>query len=251
MLTGGYAEQQSVVVDLQKVEVKVANANNNLTLDQILANDRNDDDAIANTDEYGHWVTLNVLPQNIDVTSLRNGIEEMIGNTSIDGRALKIRLTFGDGGYVVDAAGNQSPLTFADPADQVVYAVLFNNVMDMDEAPTDAITRLNFDVYNSVIDNNGSIQLKPSISAYSKTSFGEVSGMINPSGIQAKITITDNTGYSTVTVNEADGSFKFNGLKPGSGYSFTIDAPGFAETSISNIEIVEGKLTNLGDIVIQ
>jgi len=251
LMTGGYADMQSVVVDLQKIEVKEANANGNLTLDQILANDKNDDDAISSSDEFGQWKTLNIQPQSIDITSLRNGLEKLLGNATLDNRAIKLRLTFGDGSYVVDSLGNQSPLTFADPADQVVYAVLYDNVLDLDQSPADAIVHLNFDVYNSLTDNNGTMQIKPRIQPFSTNAFGEVSGVINPSGVQAKITLTDITGATTVTVNEADGTFRFKGLKPGSGYSLSFDAAGYAETTISNLEIVKGRSTDVGDVVIQ
>jgi len=209
------------------------------------------DDAQKPSDEFGHWEATNFQAQTIDVSSLKNGVEQLLSSLSLNSRALKVRLTIGDGSYLVDSLGNQTPLYLSDPTQNLVYITLTDDVLDMDDAPTDAITHLNFDVSNSIIDLNGTVTLKPEIRAFSNGSFGEVSGSINQAGAHAKISLTDPTGYTTSSISEADGSFKFRGIKPGAGYSIKIDLTGFQESVINDISVSKGKATDLGVIVIQ
>jgi hypothetical protein len=251
MLTGGAANMQKVVIDLQKVEVKAANVSTNMTLSEILANDGDSDDAQNQADEFGLWETTNFQAQEIDITSLRNGLDYMLSNVSLISRALKIRLTIGDGSYTIDSLGNQHPLKLSDSNDNLVYLTLTDDVLDVDDARGDAVVNLNFDVSNSLIENNGEFTLKPQIRAFSNGSFGEISGTINQVGIHAKISLIDAAGFSTSTVSEEDGTFRFRGVKPGSTFSLKIEANGFQESIINDVSVVKGRATDLGTIIIQ
>jgi len=251
ILTGGVANTQNVVIDVQKIEVKAANFPSSMTLDEILTNDSNLDDAQKPTDEFGHWESTNFQPQAIDVSSLKNGLEQILSNISLNSRATKIRLTIGDGSYTVDSLGNQTPLILADPNDNLVYITLTDDVLDIDDSPTDAVVFLNFDVSNSIIDNNGVLTLKPQIRAFSNSSFGEISGTLNQVGVPGKISLIDVTGFSTTTISELDGTFRFRGIKPGNSYSVKVDVTGFQENMINDISVTKGKATELGVIVIQ
>jgi hypothetical protein len=251
MLTGGAANVQKVFIDVQKIEVKAANATTNMTLSDILANDANSDDAQHQADEFGIWEATNFQPQSVDVTSLKNGLEYLLSNVSLTSRALKVRLTIGEGSYIVDSLGNQIELKLSDSNDNLVYLTLTDDVLDIDDSRGDAVVNLQFDVTNSIIDNNGVFSLKPQIRAFSNSSFGEISGTINQAGIHAKISLTDVTGFSTTTVTEEDGTFRFRGVKPGSNFSVKIEANGFQENTITDISVLKAKATDLGLIIIQ
>jgi hypothetical protein len=251
LLTGGVANAQKVVIDLQKIEVKSVNTSTNMTLSDILANDSNLDDTYNQADEFGLWETTGFHAQEIDITSLRNGLDYMLSNVSLTSRGLKVRLTIGDGSYTVDSLGNQHSLKLSDSSDNLVYLTLTDDVLDLDDTRGDAIVNLNFDVSNSLIDNNGGFTLKPQIRAFSNGSFGEISGAINQVGIHAKISLIDASGFSTSTVSEEDGSFRFRGVKPGSTFMLKIEANGFQESTINGVSVLKGKATDLGLIIIQ
>lgn len=251
MLTGGAANGQKVVIDLQKVEVKASNASINMTLSEILANDGHSDDAQNLADEFGLWETTSFQAQEIDITSLRNGLDYMLSSISLTSRALKVRLTIGDGSYTIDSLGNQHPLKLSASNDNFVYLTLTDDVLDVDDSRGDAVVNLNFDVSNSVIENNGEYTLNPHITAFSNASFGEISGSINQIGIHAKISLVDATGFSTSTVSEEDGTFRFRGVKPGTNFYLKIEANGFQESTISDVSVLKGRATDLGTIIIQ
>jgi len=251
MLTGGAANVQRVIIDVQKIEVKASNISTNMTLSDILANDGDSDDAQNQADEFGIWETTNFQSQTIDVTSLKNGLDYMLSNVSLNSRALKVRLTIGDGSFTVDSLGNQHSLKLSDSNDNLVYLTLSDDVLDFDDARGDAVVNLNFDVSNSLIENNGEYTLKPQIRAFSNGSFGEINGSINQQGIHAKISLIDVTGFSTTTISEEDGSFRFRGVKPGSKFSIKIEANGFQESIINGVSVVKGRATDLGLIIIQ
>ncbi len=251
VLTGGAGNTQKVFIDVQKVEVKAANVSTNMTLSDILANDTDSDDAQNQADEFGNWEATNFQPKKIDVTSLKNGLDYALSNVSLTSRALKVRLTIGEDSYIVDSLGNEIELKLSDSNDNFVYLTLTDDVLDIEDPRGDAVVNLHFDVANSLIENNGVFTLKPQIRAFSNSSFGEIIGSINQTGVHAKISLTDVTGFSTTTVSEEDGTFRFRGIKPGSNFSVKVEANGFQESSINDISVEKARATNLGLIIIQ
>jgi hypothetical protein len=251
MLTGGAANIQKVFIDVQKIEVKAANVSTSMTLSDILTNDVDSDDAQNQADEFGIWETTNFQPQTVDVTSLKNGLDYMLSSVSLPSRALKVRLTIGEGSYIIDSLGNEIELKLSDSNDNLVYLTLTDDVLDIEDPRGDAVVNLHFDVANSIIDNNGVFTLKPQIRAFSNGSFGEIIGSINQIGVHAKISLTDVTGFSTTTVSEEDGTFRFRGIKPGSSFSVKVEANGFQESIINDISVEKARATNLGLIIIQ
>lgn len=251
MLTGGAANNQKVFIDVQKVEVKAANISTNMTLSDILANDINSDDAQNQADEFGIWEATNFQPKTVDVTSLKNGLDYMLSNVTLTSRALKVRLTIGEGSYIVDSLGNEIELKLSDSDDNLVYLTLTDDVLDIDESRGDAVVNLHFDLANSLIENNGVFTLKPQIRAFSNSSFGQIIGEVNQTGVHAKISLTDVAGFSTTTFSEEDGTFRFMGIKPGSNFSVKVEANGFQESIINDISVEKARATNLGLIIIQ
>ena len=251
VLTGGAANTQKVFIDVRKVEVKAANVSTNMTLSDILANDTDSDDAQNQADEFGNWEATNFQPKKIDVTSLKNGLDYALSNVSLTSRALKVRLTIGEGSYIVDSLGNEIELKLSDSNDNFVYLTLTDDVLDIEDPRGDAVVNLHFDVANSLIENNGVFTLKPQIRAFSNGSFGEIIGTINQAGVHAKISLTDVTGFSTSTFSEEDGTFRFRGIKPGSSFSVKVEANGFQESIINDISVEKARATNLGLIIIQ
>lgn len=251
MLTGGAVNVQKVFVDVQKIEVKAANSSTSMTLSDMLTNDVNSDDTQSQADEFGIWETTNFQPKTVDVTSLKNGLDFMLSNVSLTSRALKVRITIGEDSYIVDSLGNQTPLKLSDSDDNLVYLTLTDDVLDIDDSRGDAVVNLHFDVTNSLIDNNGVFALKPQIRAFSNSSFGEIIGTINQAGVHTKISLIDVTGFSTTTVADEDGTFRFRGIKPGSSFSVKVEVNGFQESIINDISVEKARATNLGLIIIQ
>lgn len=251
-LTDGPTDLKAVTLDIVKVEAKVDNDEKHRDDDRHGDKDDDKDDDSKKKDEYGEWVNLNVTPGEIDVLSLRNGVEKMIASASnIQGRIRKIRVTLGTNNYVTLENGEKIALTLLNETKNLIYIKLFNEHRGRGSDNRSIAVRIDFDLGSSIVLINGKYFLKPVVRPFSKENFGEVEGKVLPLDAKAVVRITDGAGFNAVALPFKDGEFKLRGIKPGT-YTVTIEpiSPYLKET-ISNVVVVKGKDTELGTITLK
>jgi hypothetical protein len=106
---------------------------------------------------------------------------------------------------------------------------------------------LDFDANQSIVnEGNGNYKLKPVIRTIETGISGAIKGNILPAGVEAVITATSNSSYSSNV--SATGDFLLKGLPAGI-YSVTITPKlPFVEVVQSNITVTTGVTTNIGTI---
>jgi hypothetical protein len=250
LLTDGPADYQQVVLDIQKVEIKEDLDNTHYDDDQFADTDDNADDYLTNTDSFGVWKTLNFDAKPIDVLSLKNGLETKLGDVTTYNRVRKVRLTLGNSSYLVDQNGDKQPLVLANDSAKYMYTNLHKNDIDYISSNVQEIVRVDFNVFNSIIEDNGTFIVSPKLKAFSLTNFGEIDGLVYPFNIKSMVTIEDAQGNIFQAIPNADGSFKVRGLPSNDNYTIIFEATGYQTQILNNISVVEGRATFLETITL-
>lgn len=250
ILSGSGADFQTVMLDVQKVEIKEDLNDANQDNDNFAASDDNADDHLRATDEFGSWKTIDQTPQSIDIVSLKNGAETLIGNETAMYKVRKIRITLGTNNYLVNNAGETHALKLENDVEKFIYISVHADDVEEDAALNQEVFHLYFDAANSIKEENGNYHLDPMVRPFSNKAYGELTGQIFPSDIHAMLTIEDGNGLTTTAVTENDGTFKVRGLKEGTGYKITMKASNFVSQELTGITMERGKKTQLDAITL-
>ena len=214
----------SVFIDIQKLEVKL------------------EDDTLSN----GGWVNMSIRPGVYNILRFRNGLDTLFAAGNLPNSQIrKVRMTLGTQNSVM-RNGQSSPLKIKDKEREVVINLTSAN---FDVSNGQVLLWLDFDAGNSIqVDNSGSgnnngFELKPHIKAFGKTNTGRIEGKVFP--LAANPIVKAVIGADTATAIPSNGEFKIIGLNPGT-YTVIIDAQnGYADTTITNVRVVNREDTKL------
>jgi hypothetical protein len=245
-LTDGPAGYDAVNIDIQSVEAKVDTCDRTRHDDHFGDRDEDRDDHERRRDEFGNWVSLNAAPGIYDVLKLRNGIDTLLANGTINGRVRKIRITLGENNTVVKD-GVSYPLQLINPTMNFLYIKL-NDEHRRDSSDKQGVW-VDFDLSRSVIAINGKYYLRPVLRPFCDRNFGEVEGKVTPAAAGARVVVYNAKDTSTAIPNP-DGFFKVRGLPAGS-YSVWFDASnGYQDTTINNVQLINGREVRLPAVVL-
>jgi hypothetical protein len=190
-------------------------------------------------------VNLDVNPGVYNLLDFVNGADTLIASADVpSGELSQVRLILGPNNTIV-VDGQPYPLETPSAMQSglklnvhstLVPGVLYELLLD-------------FDANESiVVEGNGTYKLKPVIRVVSVATSGSIRGTITPQlALPATISATlDSNTYSTST--DATGNFLLRGLPAGT-YSVTVtpEAP-FPSTTIPNVSVTVGNLTDVGVI---
>lgn len=243
----------NVWIDIQYVEVKIDTADDHGQHhdDDYYEGDKDDDDDHkGGRDEFGYWDTLAISPGLYDVLALRNGLDTTLAKDQRlpKGRIHKIRMTLGNQSAVSKDSGiTRIPLSNCSNS-PYIYVLLKEE--HLDEHGVDKFEiNLDFDLMNSIKEDNGGYCLKPVIKPYSKKMSGEIEGTVMPYDAQALPMAFNGTDTAYAKPDE-DGEFKICGLKPGV-YTVKFNpSNGYLDQTISNVVVVAGEDTELAEVVL-
>jgi hypothetical protein len=250
IISGSGANFQSVMLDVQKVEIKEDLDDANYENDVFADADDNSDDHLKSVDEFGQWKSTGQAPQLFDITSLKNGAESLIGKANAMYRVRKIRITLGTNNYLVDNAGETHAIRLENDVEKFIYIAVHEDDMDEDLALNQQTFHLYFDAANSIKLDNGNYTLDPVVRPFSMKAFGELTGQVFPEDVNAFVKINDGLGNTILAVTEKTGEFKVRGLKEGNNYTVTVEAPGYVTQEFSSVVMEKGKKTELNAITL-
>ena len=250
IISSSGANFQSVMLDVQKVEIKEDLDDANYDDDNFADADDNMDDQLKSVDEFGQWKTTSQAPQMIDMVSLKNGTESIIGNATAMYKVRKIRITLGTNNYLIDNAGETHAIRLENDVEKVIYIRVHEDDFDEELALNQQTFQLYFDVANSIKVDNGNYTLDPIVRPFSLKAFGELSGQVFPEDVSSFLMIDDGQGNTMLALTEKNGEFKIRGLKEGNNYTVKVEAPGYVTQEFTGVVMEKGKKTDLKDITL-
>jgi Domain of unknown function (DUF4382) len=242
-LTDGPLDFQKVLVDIQRIEVKIDTCRHNGDDDHDGPGCDDDHDSLSSHCEI--WDTLNIHPGIYDLLKLRNGTDTLLASGFIlHGKIERIKITLGNNNSVM--------------VDSITHQLhLFNNqhslYVNIHREHLDSISSnnfklfLDFDLSRSIKLIGSEYWLKPVLKPFGEHSSGEIEGKVRP--VHSFGTIKAFNATDTAFARpEDEGEFKIRGLRDGI-YSLFIDGiNGYRDTTITNISVIRGRETNLGTI---
>lgn len=271
-LTDGPFDFQKVLVDIKSIQVLVDTCHHFGDPDENSCSDSegehhhddgdnndqgNDDDQhdSANNDhEHTHdsclvWSDLNIHAGVYDLLTLRNGVDTLLGASFIPhGKIIKIKITLGtDNSITADSV--TSPLQIMGGQNFVTICIRNENLDSI--APNNFHLIVDFNLARSILFENGVYWLKPELRVFAERNTGSIEGEIEPDnsfGTVKAFNATD-TAYALPNRDEDD-EFKIRGLKEGI-YSLWIQGiNGYADTTLTGINVFKGEETRLGEIIL-
>ena len=198
----------------------------------------------SDADSLSGWTVICDSTQTHDLLELTNGAMALFADHQLEpGHYTQIRLKIGDGSQVIV---DGSPHDLKIPSGYQ-SGVKINHQFQIQEDVTYELL-LDFDAEKSIIKKgNGQYQLKPVIRAIAKATSGSISGIVNPTSVEAfALTDPDTVAH---THSDTSGYFKLIALPQGS-YSVLIvaDDTTYADTTFSDVAVLAGQTTDLGMI---
>ena len=242
-LTDGPLDFQQVLVDIQRIEVKLDTCRKNDDDDRDGRGCDNDHDSLQSHCEI--WDTLDIRPGVYDLLTLRNGVDTLLASGFIlNGKIERIKVTLGTNNSVtVDSVihplqllGNQN----------FVYINIHREHLDSISSNNFQLF-LDFDLSRSIRIINGDYWLKPVLTPFGRHSSGEIEGKVRPVHSHGLIKAYNATD-TAFAMPRNEGEFKIRGLKEGTYSLFIGGINGYSDTTISNISVQRGRETELGTI---
>jgi len=209
------------------------------------------------------WVTLNGTSQMVSVLDLTNGNETNIAyNTKVEaGVYSKVRLTFGDENRLKLNSSSEQGLKLGEgmsatgmldlevSADMTTLNQVVIEIDEKVDAQTGANVLLDFNVAESIIENESGFILNPIIVNIEDEQTG-LRGRIE-GAVQAAVML-NGQGTSVSTYIDQNGDFLIRGLKEGT-YTMLINAEVDGQNTnevktIPSIVIVQGRIQNMGTV---
>jgi hypothetical protein len=240
-LTDGPTDFQQVLVDIQRIEVKIDTCRRHHDDDHDGPGCDDDHDSLSSRCEI--WDTLAIHPGVYDLLTLRNGVDTLLASGFIlNGKIERIKVTLGTNNSVmVDSVLHPLHLLNNQP---FVYVNIHREHLDSISSNNFRLF-LDFDLSRSIKIINGEFWLKPVLKPFGRHSTGEIEGKVRP--VHSFGTIKAfNAGDTAFARPEDEGEFKIRGLRDGT-YSLFIDGiNGYQDTTITNIIVRRGRETELG-----
>ena len=248
-LTDGPASYDAVNVEILAVEVKVDSSAGHELDDHRCDNDDDRDDHLRSHDEFGSWTSLPFTPQVFNLLDLNNGIDALLGTTTVGGTVRKIRLTLGTNNTIVKD-GVTYPLSLINPTQNFLYVHLYDRDREHHNNGTAISVWVDFDVARSIIENNGQFFLRPVLRPFCDDNFAEIEGRVLPAAAQAVVRVYNNTD-TAVAIPNPDGYFKVRGLAGGT-YTVQFDATSpYQDTTVNNVISTIGQEAHLQTITLR
>jgi hypothetical protein len=245
------ADFQQVYIDIKKVEIKELSDENLMPGNPVLSADTDEEARGIISVDFGTWKAISFSPQNLDLLALRNGREQILGSVMVKNAVSKVRITLGSESYAIDKQGNQHPLLMNPANESVFYIQLSENDLDENLMSGKREIRLDFDLFKSVVENNGILSLEPHIRPFSISGYGILEGFANTqNGSLAIVAVEDENGVIATTITEHDGYFQLRGIRTGVPCKVTFEAPGHLPRVVDQIVPVKGQTTALEHIML-
>jgi Domain of unknown function (DUF4382) len=244
-LTDGPLDFQKVLVDIQRIEVKIDTCHRNHDDDHDGQGCDDDHDSISSHCEI--WDTLNIRPGVYDLLKLRNGVDTLLASGFVlNGKIERIKITLGTNNSVmVDSVVH--PLHLLNNQ-SFVYVTIHREHLDSISANNFQLF-LDFNLARSIKILNGEYWLKPVLKPFGRHSSGEIEGKVRPVHSFGAIKAFNNADTAFARP-EDEGEFKIRGLSDGT-YSLFIDGiNGYRDTTITNIIVNRGRETKLNTITL-
>lgn len=244
-LTDAPIKLDTVNLDIKYVEVKLDTNKSHKDDDHYGDHDIDSLNNLLHKDAFGHWDTLQFTPRVYNIAALRNGIDQQLAGGTVTGTIRKIRITLGTNNTVVDS-GVTYPLIVNS---KYVYASINNNHHQKDSVQKSTLLWIDFDLFKSVRKVNNNYYLFPVLKPFSEQNFASIEGNVTPSDAKPLITVYNNTDTAYGLPNPA-GYYKIRALQQGN-YAVLFKASnGYKDTTISNIQLLNGKPIKLPNIVL-
>jgi len=230
-LTDGPGFFDKVLIDIRSVEVLVDTCSGRQNRYQ--------------QDHCNVWDTLNVTPGIYDLLTLRNGADTLLAGATIPaGNISYIRIQLGPLDSLVKDSVSY-PLEIRDSS--IVLLDVQNNKWD-EFAPGRYRLWLDFDAERSIVNVRGNeFYLSPFITVFTLNTTGSISGNVSPMAAYPVISVynSSDTSYALPSWN---GQFQVRGLTPGT-YSVFINASnGYADTTITGVNVTASQQVSIGNI---
>ena len=239
-LTDDPALFDKVLIDIKSVQVLVDTC------------DKSNDDRDHHDDKDDscvNWETLGITPGVYDLLTLRNGVDTLLASGIIpEGRIKKIKIELGTNNSLVKDSVSY-PLNLFPGAQATIILKLKGGEWD-EYLPGRSQLWLDFDVSRSIIRiRDGKFYLLPVIRIFTIKTTGSLEGKVLPKDAYPVVSVFNDqdTGYAIPYHN---GEFKVRGLKEGTYSVFVNASNGYQDTTITGVEIVRNKETELGEITL-
>ena len=198
----------------------------------------------AEGEDEDEWFTINSDPGEIDLLTLTNGLTAELGTIELEpGEYNQIRIYVDSATVTVD--GTDYPATVNSGAIKLVRAfTLYEGI--------ETLLVADFDAAKSVkLTGNGQYRLNPVVKLQQVDLVGEIAGNVTPiDGVLITVSaFEDYTGDDTAetaagTVCDENGDYKLGFLPPGA-YDILIEADGYEDELIEDVEVTVGEATTL------
>ncbi len=242
-LTDAPADYQKVLIDVQRIEVKLDTCRRNEDEDHDQPGDDDNHDSLSSQCQV--WDTLSINAGVYDLLSLRNGLDTLLSSGFIlNGKIERIKIILGSNNTVlVDSISY--PLQLINNQNFVYINIKKEHLDEL--SANDLQLYLDFNLQKSIKYENGQYFLKPVLKPFGKQKFGEIEGKVKPANAYGQIKVFNDID-TTFALPWHEGEFKVRGLHEGS-YSLVINGiNGYKDTTITNIMVEKNKETNLGTI---
>jgi hypothetical protein len=236
----------NVFLDISKVEIKVED-DSEVSHESEHQSESDDNDSRGETS--GGWISVPIHPGVYDILQFRNGLDTLFASTSFDAskQLKKVRLTLGSSNSVV-LNGTSFPLTLNGNDHFVVIKI------DESAVAVNAGGLTNFwidiDAGRSIRRHGNDFELKPSAKVFSKEKSAGIEGRVLPAAAAPVVMAVNGTDTATAKP-EAEGEFKFIGLKPGT-YTliYHATANNYTDYSMPNVVISGTEDTHVPDVTL-
>ena len=236
-LTDDPGRYDSVYIDIKYVEVKVDTSTLHQQDDHFGDNDNNHNNDHHHNDEFGKWDTLSINAGIYNISTLRNGIDTLLGTAAITGTIRKIRITLANNNSII-LAGVTYPLHLGAGINNYLY-VAINNRHHHEVSPTKASLWIDFDISRSIVYLNGMYYLNPVLRPFCDLNFARIKGAVFPMAASPLVTIF-NSADTLNAIPRQDGHYMIRGIKAGT-YSILFKGfNGYKDTTIKNIPVFDG-----------
>jgi hypothetical protein len=235
-----------VFLDISQVEIKVED-DTEATHESEHQGEADDSDSRGEIS--GGWITVPIHPGVYDILQFRNGLDTLFATTTFDAskNLKKVRITLGINNSVM-FNGNSFPLT--------LHGNDYFIVVKLDESSvainSGGLTNfwVDIDAGRSIRQHGSSFELKPSVKVFSKEKSGGIEGRVLPGNASAIVMAINGTDTATAKP-EAEGEFKFMGLKPGT-YTLVYHATAnnYLDATVNNVVLSGTEDVHVPDVTL-
>lgn len=222
MLTDAPGDYEKVYIDIQEINVNI---------------------------EGQGWVKLSLLRPGIyNLLDLRNGIDTILSSQQIPaGELNEIRLVLGSrNSVVVDGVSHDMETPSAEQSGLKI------KIKENFRAGNKYIVWIDFDASKSIVlTGNGKYILKPVLRAFLKLNTGSLKGDVNPDDAVLFVNTISNSNTDTfTTLTYFGGKFLYMGLPAGAYHVHFYNRAGQDVKTLSNIQVTNNTVTDLGGITV-